>query len=329
MAVTFSQAVAEYLQHCESRGLSEGTVRARRSALELFQQVIGDIQLKNVTHRHVDQVFSRFGWQPSTRNTKLSIYRSFFNWAQARGHVKRDQDPLFGWRMVKVPEVDRTRIPVQEWPKLFSLVQHPTEQIVLGLGLYLFLRASEIQHLRLQHVHLADGEIEIFRPKTQEWDSMPICAELDRHLRQHLTWLAEQNVAAPEHFLVPARRKDLKRDAGNRFIPGSGTLNPERSLSHPHRAVQRVLKRAGYATHGEGEHTLRRSGARAYFDQLAADGYDGALRRVQAMLGHKSSMMTEVYLGLSLDRRARNEALKGKPMFPELESVPSLRAVHG
>lgn len=325
----FSQAVTEFLDHSTSRGLAPGTIRAHRSALKLFGDVIGDIQLKNVTHRHVDQVFLHYGWAPLTRNTKITQYKTFFFWCVGRGLISQNRNPMFGWRLGKVPQVDRLRIPVQEWGKLFSLVQHPTEQVVLGLGLYLFLRAGEIQHLQLQHVHLADGEVDVFRPKTQEWDSMPICAELDTQLRQYLTWLATKGVSAPDHYLVPARKRDLKRDSNSRYVPGTGSLTPERPLSHPHRAVQRVLRRAGYETHHQGEHTLRRSGARAYFDQLAEDGYDGALRRVQAMLGHKSSLTTEIYLGLNLDRRARNQALKGKPMFPQLQQATQLRAVHG
>ena len=76
-----------------------------------------------------------------------------------------------------------------------------------------------------------------------------------------------------------------------------------------------VLDRAGYPIAKEGGHTLRRSGARAYYDELCEDGYDGALRRVQSMLDHSTTIVTEGYLGLGLDKEARNKALKGQPMF--------------
>jgi site-specific recombinase XerD len=63
-------------------------------------------------------------------------------------------------------------------------------------------------------------------------------------------------------------------------------------------------------------HKVRRYDTRALYDELVEErGYDGALRRVQTMLDHKHSMTTELYLGLDVDKVARNKALRGKPMF--------------
>ena len=36
------------------------------------------------------------------------------------------------------------------------------------------------------------------------------------------------------------------------------------------------------------------------------------------MLGHSTSLITETYLGLDLDRRQRNEDIAGNRMFPML-----------
>ena len=62
------------------------------------------------------------------------------------------------------------------------------------------------------------------------------------------------------------------------------------------------------------------------FDELLERGYDGALRQVQAMLHHKSSTMTEHYLGIDLDVKRRNEALRGRAMFtaPNIANVVRL-----
>jgi hypothetical protein len=66
----------------------------------------------------------------------------------------------------------------------------------------------------------------------------------------------------------------------------------------------------------EGCHTLRRSGARALFDDLVErGGYDGVLRHVSAMLHHKSTLMTERYLGLDVDVKKRNDLIRGKKMY--------------
>jgi integrase len=330
--VRLSQAAREYAKHCEAKGLAEGTIRSRLSSLAVLQAVIGDMHVSRITGQMVDDMFSHYAWSRGTRNNRVSHLRAFFGWCRSRRYAPTDSDPMFGYRMRPVPEVQRTRIPRAEWSRVVDACISPHERVIVATGLYLFLRASEQQAIQIQHIHLDDCEIDIYRQKTRQWDTMPIPLELDPFIREQMTWLSSQFTLEPHHFLIPGRFRDLHREANGRLIKGTGSLNPDKPLTHVHRSVQRILQRAGYPTAGEGEHTLRRSGARAYFDMLASSGYDGALRRVQAMLGHRSSGMTEVYLGLDIDRRKRNTELRGKPMFPvaQTTNVVSIReAAHG
>lgn len=99
---------------------------------------------------------------------------------------------------------------------------------------------------------------------------------------------------------------------------GLAALIVDKPQSHTYRPAQRALEALGYPVLREGEHTLRRSGARAYADQLRSQGYDGALLRVASMLGHKDTKQTEHYIGWHLERQQRNEALAGKSMFGDL-----------
>jgi integrase len=323
--IRLEAASFEYANHSKARGLSPGTIRTQQSALRVFQNVVGNVPLSQVSHNDVDRVFSAHSWQQATRNTKIGQYRAFFRWAKARSYT--DVDPMFGWRMLAPPEKDRARIPRAEWPKLFNACLHPQEEIVIAIGLYLFLRVSEMQALQLQHVHLSQSLIEVWRPKTKKWDTMPISAELDPYLRTWMTYLAELGFSDPGHYLVAARKRNLTMQGRFGAVAGSGTVDATKAFTQPSRVIRRVLTRAGYYAEQEGGHTLRRSGARAYFDELASNGYDGALRRVQSMLGHSHSMMTEVYLGLDLDRQQRNKELAGKPMFSQQE-VRHLRGVN-
>lgn len=331
--LTLSEARDEYLLHCLARALAPLTVEGRRTTLNQFIHCAGDIQVWHVTPRHVDKLFARHTWSTGTRNNKLTHLKAFFGWCRARGYMSQASDPLFGWRVVKVRGPEKTRVPHEEWPRLFAACETPIETATVALGLYLFLRGSELRTIQLKHVHLSDGEIEIYRTKTKDWDVMPISSELSEYLRAHLTWLTEQGVIDPDAYLLPTYTRPMaaKGVPGGGFITGSKQLNPSKPFYHPYRHVQAVLKRAGYPTFTEGEHTLRRSGARAYFDHLARSGYDGALRRVQSMLGHSSSAMTEVYLGLDLDRKQRNQDIKLKPMFPTPDSnvVPIRSASYG
>ena len=134
-----------------------------------------------------------------------------------------------------------------------------------------------------------------------------------------MTYLAGLGYSDPDHYLVATRKRDLEIIGSQGAVAGTGTVDATRALTQPSRTVRRVLERSGYYSKQEGGHTLRRSGARAYFDELVGAGYDGALRRVQSMLGHSHSIMTEQYLGLDLDRQQRNQDLQGKPMFASYE----------
>lgn len=316
---TIQEAIPEYLAHLRARNLSEATIRTRRISLQELGRSAGRIVLWNVTARYLDKIFGEHpDWSVGTRNNRLSHYKHFFGWARARGYMHRDSDPLFGWKFAKQTTTPMLRIPVSEWDVLYNACSLPRERMVLSLGLFLFLRAGEIKTIQLKHINLENNEIEIFRSKTQQWDTMPICSELGKELRTYLTWCANQITPQPEQFLIPASRVQA---GANGFIKGSIQYDWTRSYGQIHDVVQPILKRAGYPTLNQGEHTLRRSGARAYFDSMISSGFDGALRRVQSMLGHAHASMTERYLGLELDRHRRNADLRGLPMFPALHDA--------
>lgn len=326
--IPLSEAITEYEEHCHARDLAESTIRGRIGALRQLVTANGDMTAYNLTPRHLDKVFAKHTWSVGTRNNKLTHYKVFFAWCRARGYMGRDSDPAFGWRVKRVVGPEKTRIPHAEWPRLFAACKTSTEEITLACGLYLFLRGSELRCIKLKHIHLAESEIEIYRPKTREWDTMPISAELAHYVRLRLTYLAENGIVDPEAFFICTRTRPIPVKGVQGFKATTTQINPYKPIEKPFAVVQGVLGRSGYPTEHEGEHTLRRSGARAYFDHLVGEGYDGALRRVQSMLGHSSSTMTEVYLGLDLDRRQRNSDIKGRLMFPaQNANVVPLRGV--
>lgn len=317
-----STAIDEYVRHLQSKRQPYGTWASRRSALRALLDASGDIDTAKVSAYEVDLLFATHQeWGLSHCNNVLSTLKQFFAWCRFRKYMPIDSNPVYGWSFWKYQTADRMRIPVGEWPRLFEACHTPTETITVATGLYLFLRASEQQGIQLKHVRLtgASPTIEIHRLKTREWGLLPVSAELQGYVYDHLKWHAQHGTPKPDHYLICAHTKP--RNFGEGFVPGSGTPNPERPLYKPWHVVQRVLERAGYPSYREGEHTLRRSGARAYFDSLVEQGYDGALRRVQWFLGHKSSAMTERYLGLSLEKHLVQQEVGGKPMFPALQDA--------
>lgn len=325
-----SEAVPKFLLHLQACNLAPTTIDGYRSTLALFARVTGDLRLDSIRAEHVDAVFNHYHWAQSTRNIRIGQFRAFFTWARGAKHMSYASNPMVGRRYGTVPDKQRIRIPHAEWPRLFEACVHPQERIVVATGLYLFLRASEQKDLRLHQVNLQDNVVELWRRKTKKWQTMPIVTELDHELRIWLTYLSENYSPTPDSHLVCAQNRTTFKDpVTGRWASGTGTLDLSRPMHSPALAVQRILRRAGYTFDKyTGEHTLRRSGARALFDSLVDQGYDGALRQVQTMLGHKSSSQTEVYIGIDLDQKKVLQAFAGKPMFARVSAnVMPLREV--
>jgi integrase len=152
---------------------------------------------------------------------------------------------------------------------------------------------------------------------------MPICSELDSELR---VWLEHYTLSvgelSPHYFLVPARWVSPIIGEGGRIVGHDAKYRPEKRLGAAGKIVTPILGEFGLPIRDEndkplmeGAHTIRRSGARALFDSLVDGGYDHALRLVQSMLHHSSMQMTEHYLGITADRRSRDEIIRGKRMY--------------
>lgn len=332
-SMPLSEAIAEYTLHLEARGLEPRTIRNALQPLRRAVAEWGPIQTGSITGQHIDRLFRRSKWSPSTRNLYLGSLRGFFAWCRREGHIARDFDPTDGWKNARVPKRERLRVPVGEFPALLDGCHHPRDRMVCALGLYTFLRGGELATLTVGDLDLRAFTLNVHRHKTKEQDVLPVCAELAEEAER---WLAhyrrDQSRAALPHWwmLVPSKHPNATRYNREtrqievvRDVPAP--LRPEKQMTHPYRAVQRALKELGYDTLGEGEHTLRRSGARALFDSLRDQGYDGALMRVSSMLGHKDTKVTQTYLGIGLERIQRNESLAGKRMFGTVSDATILR----
>ena len=349
MATTLlSDLVDEFIESAKANDYSKATIAHHERAGRGLLAFVGNIQARNVTPRHVDSYFAQR--QSTGRvgagqlNVELVSLRALFRFATQRRYVPSGADPTAHRRRFREVKRDRLRIPATEFDRLLDCAEHPRDRIIVGLGLFLFLRQSEVKVLRVGDVDLTHGEVAVTVIKTKGFDRMPISTELDRELRRWLTYYSEQlgRPLRPDDYLVPAKSpllfqagRSLKENLYASAV--SEEFIPTKPMRLPHQAVQRALKRFGAdlrdendRSTNEGVHTLRRSGARALFDRLVQDGYDGALRTVQAMLHHASSQTTELYLGIHLDKKRRDEVVRGKPLFPvSTENVVDLEVRRG
>lgn len=317
-SVRLTEAFDEYVETLRIQGRSPSTLRARRQLSRQLLHSTGNLYVKHLTAQHVDRFFAdNPQWSPSTRNKVVAELGSFLKWAQQRRYMPHE-DILVHMRGLRVPKKRRLRLSAAEMSELLDAAANPRDRMVIALGAYLFLRASEIQHLRWQHIDLEKYEAQIWREKTDEWDDMPICTELAEELerfRRHLA--ATVGVPQPDWFVAPGYHKDVTvRDPKTgRIVKAFDRLDPTKTVGRPYASVKLALQKLGYETGTEGVHTLRRSGARALYDALAAAGHDRAARQAQAMLGHSNLTTTEKYLGVDVDRKARNDLIKGRSMF--------------
>lgn len=333
-ALTLSDAIEEYMLYRKAAGLAPNTLILNARSLSMFMGLVGNLQVRHLDAKHGEMWQAHLmgqGYKPNTINSRLSNFSAFVTWLRRRRYLPGGNDPAASLRNLRAMVEPRVRIEAKDFDGFLDAAHRPIERVVCALGLYLFVRASEITGLRVKDVDLERGEILVHVVKSKMVDPMPICQELDAELRRWLIWYAQdvQQPLDPEWFLVPQScRHPFTNDrsgpgAGYLAPRTSGNLIPTKMLNTAHRYVQRPLRAFGVELRDEegkstmeGVHTLRRSGARALFDQMCAEGnYDGVLRYCSAMLHHKSTVMTERYLGLDVDVKKRNDLLRGRRMF--------------
>lgn len=322
--IRLSDAMVDFHRSLEARGKKPKTIRNNLQPLNAALELWGNIYVASIKPVHIERLFASTGWSESTRNLYLSNLRgNFFAWARLHRHMPRDYDPTDGWRAVRVPKKERFWLPVEEFADLLDAASCARDRAILAIGLFTFCRGSEISGLRVKDLDFSRYTVNIYREKTSQQDVLPMAGELAEELRLWLNWYEnQQGPLNPEWYLVPSRMPlPMYHDpVRHRLVPTGeeSRLRPTSRYTKPYECVKRALFRLGYDGLGHGAHDLRRSGARALFDRLRSEGYDGALMRVSSMLGHADTKTTEKYLGLGIERQQRNELLAGKQMFPAM-----------
>lgn len=318
-----SDAIDLYNADRRAKGIKRSTREAEARTLRLLLADIGNIELNHLRPQHIDRFWAnRDGWGPGTTNLALGHLKRFVEWAQERGWIRRDRNPLHGIRRLRVKPRHRIIIPQQEFETFLEGIWDPRIRAACAIGLYMFTRVSETSALRWQDVDLHNGVAEVYRRKTEQLDALPICTELIEELKRwRLDYAAKiGRQLLPGDFVIPGYQQGKARgipgQRGGFTYDGPDVYLPQRQANLT-AGMRRALTEAGYYQPHEGGHTLRRSGAIALYNQLTSVGHDRAIRICQAMLGHSNIRTTETYLMLDLDRKVRNDLLAGKPMFPE------------
>jgi integrase len=350
-------AVEEYLDIRQRSGKADNTMRVDETLLPRFVEHLGNPDFDKLSSTHVRDFFYGAGGIMDTHTTRIkgqpvreavgpgthNNYRArlkvFFSFCKASGFTALDNyltgvDPL--------PEPKRRR--QQPAPSLLLQLLDQAEcamhRAYLATAVNTACRASEITNMRVGDIDFARSEVFVTVIKTREEDEMPLTADLERELR---VWLVEyaELLGRPlreDDYLFPARTGNaiathyLDEATGERvYVRTPFVWHPDRPVQRTEKIVKHALAAVGLPTRYEGTHTIRRAVARAYFDALSSDaGYDAALRTVSALLHHSNMATTERYLGLSSERKRRDETMKGRPFLTAMVSqenvVPLRRA---
>lgn len=327
MRERLSDAIDAYARFRGSQDYSKNTLKVDRQVLNRFLDINGNIWCHNLADRHVERHFDEVSKTNNAKSQTLhhTVLKQFFAWARHTRRMSADNDPMYGRRAPKGFQRERERISVHDFPRLLDAAgaKCGRDRALVAMLLYTLMRESEVTSLRYGDVDLQGGWITATIHKSRLEDRMPISEELDRELRRWFIEYAEYVGPLQSHYLlIPARSPAPILGEDHRIKSHHVIYRPEVRLKAASKTLRSSLEAVGIACIGsngksnyEGAHTLRRSGARALYDTLQEQGYDHAVRIVQAMLHHQSMTMTERYLGITADRRSRDDIIRGKRMY--------------
>lgn len=339
MRQVLNESIDDYVTHLKSRGLAPGYLKSCRVTLRRLMTVVGNILTESIHEGHIDQYFNDASRTRSNRSLGVDTahLRGFFDWAVRTRRAGRNGNPMAGRKKPKYAPREWRGLPASKFPALLDATRHPRDRILMALGIYLLGRAAEFQILRVADVMLEAGSVSYRIPKTHKVDLLPICEELDVELRRWLTFYTEEcGPLDPNWYLVPAKTKAPLRGPGIQDFTQE-RLVPARQMKDLHKTAVRILEAIGYQVRdengkalNEGMHTLRRSAARALYEQLRDEGDPSPVETVRSMLNHSTELQTRHYIGLQSDRIHRDARLRGRVMFPGLrgENVRAL-SPHG
>ena len=341
MKALLSDAIEDYKDHLRAKGRASETVRQNDVCLRRFLTITGNILTENVHEGHVDKFFVEISKTraATSRVVDTTTLRGFFRWAIRTRRAGKNGDPMAGRDTPRVAPRAWRGFPVSKLPALLDSAQHPRDRALLALAAYLMGRSIEYRILRIADVDLDSGYISYRIPKTHKVDRMPISEELDEELRRWLKFYAEEvgpqaymdgKRLDPSWYLVPA--KTCVQFRGNLPYDRENTkLQPTRMMRDAHRIAQHAVQAIGMPLRDadgnsmrEGMHTIRRSMARALYEQLREEADPNPVETVRSMLNHSTEAQTRRYIGLESDRIHRDARLRGKPMFPGLRASGNL-----
>jgi integrase len=331
MTISLNEAIEDY-SSLRSGRYTPSTWRAHEQWIEKMRLWITNrtqpnVYLADIDDRLMSDYFKTMRpprYAATTFNNYRTYGKMFFAFCMKEGWIRTDPmrhiDPQRTTRHI------RLQLTPSEMLAMLADAS-PRDRIALAMGMNTGLRAQDVMTLKVGAV-LDTGFLAVYIQKTAKEDHMPISRGLSNELAMWLSHYATETGVGSvrdlpnDWYLIPPIQY-LALDPNEPTGPGRRRYEPTRHIRHPEQIVHRALEKLGHPTKQEGFHTLRRSMGRAMFDVAEADGDKGtsSIRVVQAQLGHQNQATTEIYLGLEVDKQARNALLRGKPFLERADQL--------
>lgn len=178
---TFGALIADYYQHQKFTDLADKTRATYRGILERFRDTFGDMPVKAMTPKRVDELLASMADRPGARDTLRKVLRIILKLAVRQELIT--VNPMEGVRLPRAPimgfrpwTADEMAAFEKRWPS------GTRERLAYALMLYTAQRRSDVapmgrQHVRGDQIHVAQAKS---RGRTRLW--IPLHAALKLEL---------------------------------------------------------------------------------------------------------------------------------------------------
>jgi site-specific recombinase XerD len=314
-AFPLGQEAARFLRSNRGRWSPE-TYRTYETCLDKLARHFADLELADFeppvgTERLEEFIDTLWGdAAPRTRAKNLSMVKEFFKWAVLAERLYGD--PARPLRPPRKVGVYRSTFSPDQERAIFAENAERRDRLALHLLLKEGLRKGALARVQFKHFDHARRRLTIFT-KGGKVQTVPIPDPVFWNELEHNILEAE---AAPDHYLLPARRVQVP--GGRKGQPAVITQLPDRPMSKQsiHRWWYRCLERAGIVARGV-ESGEKMHKARHTAGQRLLDHTRGNIKAVQKLLGHSSLTTTgDIYVDWDIDQleEVRREQLAESEM---------------